>query len=47
VSRQGSEALIVFPQHALMIVEERLREQQAEGIRLPEGCGLMSWRSES
>jgi hypothetical protein len=26
------------PEHALLIVEERLREQQAEGIRVPEGA---------
>ena len=29
--------LIVFPAHALLIVEERLREQEAEGVRMPEG----------
>jgi hypothetical protein len=28
---------IVLPEHALLIVEERLREQQAEGVRMPEG----------
>jgi hypothetical protein len=27
---------IVFPEHALLIVEERLKEQQAEGVRMPE-----------
>jgi hypothetical protein len=27
---------IIFPEHALLIVEERLREQQAEGVRMPE-----------
>jgi hypothetical protein len=32
--------MISFPMHALLIVEERLREQQAEGIRLPEGMPL-------
>jgi hypothetical protein len=26
--------------HALLIVEERLREQQAEGVSMPEGMGL-------
>jgi hypothetical protein len=26
-----------MPEHALLIVEERLREHQAEGVRLPEG----------
>jgi hypothetical protein len=31
---------IVFPEHALFIVEERLREQQAEGVRMPEGMAL-------
>jgi hypothetical protein len=28
---------IVFPEHALLIVEERLKDQQAEGIRMPDG----------
>jgi hypothetical protein len=36
----GSEELIVFPQHALLIVTERLREQQAQGVRMPEGMEL-------
>jgi hypothetical protein len=31
---------IVFPEHALLIVEERLREQQAEGVRMPAGVPL-------
>jgi hypothetical protein len=31
---------IVIPEHALLILEERLREQQAEGVRMPEGMGL-------
>jgi hypothetical protein len=31
---------IAFPAHALLIVEERLREQEAEGIRMPEGMPL-------
>jgi hypothetical protein len=31
---------IVFPEHALLIVEERLREQQAEGVAMPEGIPL-------
>ncbi len=31
---------IVFPENALLIVEERLREQQAEGVRMPEGMPL-------
>jgi hypothetical protein len=31
---------IAFPEHALLIVEERLREQQAEGVRMPEGMPL-------
>jgi hypothetical protein len=30
----------VIPEHALLIVEERLREQQAEGVRMPEGMPL-------
>jgi hypothetical protein len=40
VSRRGSGDLIAFPQHALMIVEERLREQQAQGVSMPEGMPL-------
>jgi hypothetical protein len=28
---------ISFPTHALLIVEERLAEQEAEGVRMPEG----------
>jgi hypothetical protein len=32
--------LIVEPEHALVIVEDRLREQQAEGVRMPEGMEL-------
>jgi hypothetical protein len=38
----SSEAvgLIVLPEHALLIVEERLREQQDEGVRMPEGMSL-------
>jgi hypothetical protein len=31
---------IVFPEHALLFVEERLREQEAEGVNLPEGMPL-------
>ena len=31
---------IAFPEHALLIVEERLREQEAEGVRMPEGMPL-------
>jgi hypothetical protein len=38
--RLGSAELIAFPQHALLIVAERLREQQAEGVRMPEGIEL-------
>jgi hypothetical protein len=40
VGRRGSEDLIVFPLQALLILEERLREQQAEGVRMPEGMEL-------
>ena len=32
--------LLSFPVHALLIVEERLREQQAVGVRMPEGMPL-------
>jgi hypothetical protein len=32
--------LIIFPEHALLIVEERLREQEAEGVTMPEGIPL-------
>jgi hypothetical protein len=31
------QELISFPAHALLIVEERLREPEAEGVRMPEG----------
>jgi hypothetical protein len=34
---------IVIPEHALLIVEERLREQQAEGVRMPEGMRSPNW----
>jgi hypothetical protein len=30
----------VFPEHALLIVEERLREQEAEGVRMPDAMPL-------
>jgi hypothetical protein len=33
-------SMISFPVHALLIVEERLREQQAEGVKMPEGVKL-------
>ena len=29
--------LISFPPHALLIVEERLKEQEAKSVRMPEG----------
>jgi hypothetical protein len=29
--------LITFPAHALLILEQRLREQEAEGVEMPEG----------
>jgi hypothetical protein len=32
--------LIAFPTHALLIVEERLKEQEAEGVQMPEGMPL-------
>ncbi len=32
--------LIVFPAHALLIVEERLKGRQAEGVRMSEGMAL-------
>jgi len=31
------DSLIVFPTHALLVVEELLREQAAEGVEMPEG----------
>jgi hypothetical protein len=31
--------LITFPTHALLILEERLREQEAEGVTIQEGVG--------
>lgn len=38
--KSAPSPLISFPLHALLIVEERLKEQQAEGIRIPEGIEL-------
>ena len=35
-----SRDLISFPVQTLLILEQRLREQQAEGVRLPEGMPL-------
>jgi hypothetical protein len=32
-----TDRLIAFPAHALLILEERLREQEAEGVKIPEG----------
>jgi hypothetical protein len=29
--------MVGFPAHALLVVEERLREQEAEGVEMPEG----------
>ena len=31
---------IAVPAHALLIVEERLKEQQAEGVQMPDGMPL-------
>jgi hypothetical protein len=31
---------VVFPEHVLLIVHERLREQEAEGVSMPEGMPL-------
>jgi hypothetical protein len=40
-AREGSrDVLDLVPDHALLIVEERLKEQQAEGVRMPEGVEL-------
>ena len=36
----GTEDLIHFPAHALLVVEDRLREQPAEGVQMPEGIEL-------
>jgi hypothetical protein len=36
----ASLRLIQFPAYSLLVVEERLREQQAEGIRMPGGIEL-------
>jgi hypothetical protein len=30
-----SERLVSFPAHALLILQERLREQEAEGVKMP------------
>lgn len=35
--RNRLRELIVFPAQALLIVEERLKEQEAAGVRMPEG----------
>lgn len=32
----GSREPIVFPAHALLILEERLREQEAESVEMPK-----------
>jgi hypothetical protein len=34
------DRMIAFPDHALLIVEERLKEQEAEGVRMPERMPL-------
>jgi hypothetical protein len=38
--RCRSPTTIAFPAHALLIVEERLKEQKAGGVRMPEGMPL-------
>jgi hypothetical protein len=41
MNASGSDLpFVVFPAHALLIVEERPREQQAEGVWMPEGMPL-------
>jgi hypothetical protein len=35
VSVSAVNDLIAFPAHALLVVEERLREQEAEGVEMP------------
>lgn len=37
VSTERTWEPIVFPAHALLIVEERLKEQEAEGVQMPAG----------
>jgi hypothetical protein len=32
--------MISFPAQALLIVEERLKEQEAEGVQMPDGMPL-------
>jgi hypothetical protein len=32
--------LITFPAHAMLIVEERQREEEREGTKMPEGMPL-------
>jgi hypothetical protein len=39
-SRHRQPPLVAFPAHALLILEERLREQGAEGVEMPEGISL-------
>jgi hypothetical protein len=38
--RRGRDLPSRLPAHALLFLEERLREQEAEGVRMPEG---MEW----
>jgi hypothetical protein len=37
VRDSGWVPLIHFPAHAFLILEERLKEQEAEGVEMPEG----------
>jgi hypothetical protein len=34
------QEFVTFPVYALLVVEERLREQEAAGVRMPEGMEL-------
>jgi hypothetical protein len=40
----ANSELIAFPAHALLILEERLAEQEAEGVKMPEGMERDEWR---
>jgi hypothetical protein len=36
-SRPMSDEMIAFPAHALLILEERLKEQESKGVEMPAG----------
>jgi hypothetical protein len=42
LAQSDAESLISFSEHALLIVEERLREQEPRASGCPRGCRWMS-----